>query len=195
MKYCCSHNDSPFLFWAAMLSLWKGAWWGCPPARDCGDFPGKATASEQAKEEEEGQKQEVMGAEEANQQHQQGSPKQNPATTPGPSHHTGPTQAVGWQPAAQPPPAMPALQHGATGRNQLQPHWRGHRTPCSDLPRQHKGGTASAASSRLGQRPRARSEPLPMAGARERLSPPTDSHIWILRFGKSYAVKADSCSL
>lgn len=167
--------------------------------RAVGDIPGKATASEQAREEEEGQKQEVMGAEQASTP-----PAATPArvTEAGPGTAPAPQRQRDGRPGSrghshppQPPPAMPAPQHGATGRNQLRPRWRGHRTPCSDLPRRREGGTASAASSSLGQRPRAGSEPLPTAGARERLSPPTGGHIWILRFGKSYAVKTDSCSL
>lgn len=193
MKYCCSH-DSPFFSWAASLShSGKETGGAVPLPRAMGDIPGKAAAPEQAREEEEGQKQEVTGAEQAST-----SLAATPAsvTEAGPSCQAkAPERQPGIQPPTSAPPAMPAPRHGATGRIQLQPHWCGHRAPCSDLPRRHKGGTASAASFSLGQRPRAGSEPLPTAGARERLSPPTGTHIWILRFGKSYAVKTDSRSV
>lgn len=118
--------------------------------RAMGDIPSKAAAPRQAREEEEGQKQEMMGAEQAS---------TLPAATPARVTKAGPScqaKTAGWQPgqpgALSPtpaPPAIPAPQHGTTGRNQLQPRWRGHCVPCSDLPPQHKRGMASAASSSL----------------------------------------------
>lgn len=169
---------------------WKGDQCGCLPAQGHGGHPKQSCCSQTSHEEEEGQKQEMMGAEQAS---------TSPAATPARVTKAGSScqaKTAAWQPgqpgALSPtpaPPAIPAPQRGTTGRNQLQPRWCGHCVPCSDLPPQHKRGMASAASSSLAQHSTARSEPLPTAGAQERLSPPTGGHIWMLRFGKSYAVK------
>lgn len=57
--------------------------------------------------------------------------------------------------------------------------------PCSDLPRWHRAGTSSCASSSPAQCPGTGSELLPTAGAWERSPPPTGAQIWIFPFGKS----------
>lgn len=64
MKYCCSQNDSLFL---SLLSStqWKADLWGCRPARSHEGHPRQSCCSRTTKEEEEGQKQEVMGAKQA----------------------------------------------------------------------------------------------------------------------------------
>lgn len=174
MKYCCSHNDFPFLSWAASLShSGKETGGASPLPRALGDIPGKAAAPEEAREEEEGQKQEVMRAERASKGHQ------------------GRTQAeaVGRQPGAQPPTAAPSHRTGSAAwcyREEPAPAVlaRAPRTLLRPAP-PAQGRNGRGHRLQPGPAPQGRSEPLPTAGVGERLSPPMGGHIWILRFGKS----------